>query len=285
MSSSVQLTELRPLLVADRFDPLGQALVGLLRSLDEEQWELPTVCPQWSVRDVAAHLLDTACRRIALHRDGAEPLHPEVTIEGYDDLVAYLNDLNEQWVTASKRLSPRLLTDLVEFTEPELSAVLLSVDPWAPAMFPVSWAGESESLAWFDIARELTERWHHQQQIRAAVGAPGLSNPRIAEPVLETFVRALPFRYRGVAADEQATITIKITGEKVYTYTLVRQAASWVLFRGAPEESSTVIRLDERLAWLLFTKGISPREAREQARVLGNTELARPYFEVVAVMA
>ena len=37
--------------------------------------------------------------------------------------------------------------------------------------FGVAWAGEERSPAWFDVARELTERWHHQAHIRLATGA------------------------------------------------------------------------------------------------------------------
>ncbi len=285
MSSASELQPLRSLLVADLFPDLGQELVRLLRSLDEGDWGLPTLCPEWTVRDIVAHLLDTACRRISLQRDSLTPLTPEVPIEGHDDLVRFLNELNEQWVRAFKRLSPRLLTDLIAFTEPELSAVLAAADPWAPAMFPVSWAGETESLVWFDIARELTERWHHQQQIRVAVGAPLLSEPRFVEPVLETFLRALPFNYRAVEAEDGTAITVRIAGEEVYVYTLVRRGSRWALLRGEPAETGTLIELDERLAWLLFTKGVRPVEASMQVRVSGNAELARPYFEAVAVMA
>ena len=63
-------------------------------------------------------------------------------------------------------------------------------------MFPVSWAGEQESANWFDIAREFTERWHHQQQIRLAVEKPGIMTREFYYPVLDCFMRALPYSYR-----------------------------------------------------------------------------------------
>lgn len=36
------------------------ALVDDLAGLDDEQWELPSLCAGWTVHDVAAHLVDTA---------------------------------------------------------------------------------------------------------------------------------------------------------------------------------------------------------------------------------
>ena len=56
-------------------------------------------------------------------------------------------------------------------------------------MFPVSWAGEEESANWFDTAREFTERWHHQQQIRLAVDKPGIMTREFYFPVLDCFMR------------------------------------------------------------------------------------------------
>ena len=195
MPPADSLQPVGPLLVADRFAGLGAALIDLLRSLRQEQWSLPTVCPAWSVKDVAAHLLDTACRRVSAGRDGWMP-PPGRPIEEYGDLLAFLNELNAQWVAATRRLSPRLLTDFLELVEPRLAEFFLTLDPWSPGL-PVAWAGESESPMWFDVARELTERWHHQQQIRLATGAPSLDDPRLSGPVFETFLRALSLPRRG----------------------------------------------------------------------------------------
>jgi hypothetical protein len=44
-------------------------LIDLLNALIPSEWELQTVAPQWKVRDVAAHLLDTALRKLSLVRD------------------------------------------------------------------------------------------------------------------------------------------------------------------------------------------------------------------------
>jgi hypothetical protein len=66
-----------------------------------------------------------------------------------------------------------------------------SLDPYAPAAFAVSWAGETESLNWFDTARELTERWHRQQQTRLATNRPGILTPELYHPVLDCFLRGL----------------------------------------------------------------------------------------------
>jgi uncharacterized protein (TIGR03083 family) len=277
MARTDSLQPVGPLLVADRFSPLGAELIDLLRSLRPEQWNLPTVCAAWSVKDVAAHLLDTACRRLSMQPMG-EP------ISDYRELLDLLNGLNAQWVAAMRRVSPRLLTDFLALVEPRLAEHLLALDPWAPGI-PVAWAGESASQSWFDVARELTERWHHQLQIRLAAGAPPLDDPRWSGPVFETFLRALPYRYRDTAAPAGTSLVVRIEGRERYAYTLRRDDGEWALFTGEAAEPAARIVLPEEPAWLLLTRGMPRDTARGRARIDGDPRLAAPFFGVVAVMA
>lgn len=277
---------LAPTLTADRFPALGRDLIALLRSLSDDQWRLPTVAAQWDVKDVAAHLLDTACRRLSSGRDRFTPPPPGRSIDGYANLVGFINDLNAQWVATFRRLSPRLLTDFLELVEKPLGEHLLRIDPWAPAGFSVAWAGEDKSLTWFDMARELTERWHHQQQIRLAVGAPPLDDPWMSEPVFDTFIRALPHGYRNVSAPAGTALTVWIEGRKAYVYTLqAREGGGWDLLAGEVEAPAARIVLAEEPAWLLFTKGLCGDEAKRRARIEGEPALAERFFEILAVMA
>jgi uncharacterized protein (TIGR03083 family) len=276
---------LAPTLTADRFPALGRDLIALLRSLSEDQWRLPTVASQWDVKDVAAHLLDTACRRLSSGRDRFAP-PPGRSIDGYADLVAFINDLNAGWVLAFRRLSPRLLTDFLELVETPFGELLLRVDPWAKAQIPVAWAGEEESASWFDMARELTERWHHQQQIRLAVGAPPLDDPWMSEPIFDTFVRALPHGYRNVSAPAGTALAVRIEGRKAYAYTLqTRAGGGWDLLAGEAEKPAARIVLAEEPAWLLFTRGLRGEEAKRRARIEGDPALTPAFFEILAVMA
>jgi uncharacterized protein (TIGR03083 family) len=273
---------LAPTLVAHLFPPLARELVALLRSLDAAAWRRPTVCPAWSVHDVAAHLLDTACRRLSFGRDGHTP--PAGRLDDYGELLRLLDGLNAEWVTAARRLSPRLLTGLLEWVEPQLAEHLAGLDPWADGV-PVAWAGETRSPSWFDVARELTERWHHQQQIRLAVGAPPLTNPELSEPIFDTFLRGLSHRYRDVTAPDGTAVAIAIRGGRTYDYTLRREAGAWQLLKGAEPDPAAAVALDEEPAWLLLTKGLPGPEARARAEIAGDPRLADPFFGLISVMA
>jgi hypothetical protein len=89
------------------FRPVSGGLATLLRSLPAGHRERPTVAGGWVVRDVVAHLLDTALRRLSFHRDGMQPPAPDAPIASSRDFVDFIDRLNASWVASAKRLSPR----------------------------------------------------------------------------------------------------------------------------------------------------------------------------------
>ncbi len=279
------LRPLEPLDTVPLFAGLGDELLDLLRSLRPEQWAMPTICPGWQVRDIAAHLLDSGLRRIAIDRDGQSPPPPAEPIASYEDLVGYLDRLNADWVVAMRRLSTASLIELLELLERRLPGVFAALDPGARAQFAVSWAGEEESLVWFDVARELTERWHYQQQIRLAVGAAPLRDARWSRPVLETLLRALPHRYRAVEAPTGAALEIRIAGAQEYVYTLRREARAWALWQGAVAGPDASLALEEETAWRVLMHGMAPEEAQRRCALDGELSLILPFFDTLAVMA
>jgi hypothetical protein len=47
----------QPIIVTDLFPETLYSLIDLLLQLSDEDWNRPTVCSKWSVKDIAAHLL------------------------------------------------------------------------------------------------------------------------------------------------------------------------------------------------------------------------------------
>jgi uncharacterized protein (TIGR03083 family) len=272
-----------PVFLLERFPPLHRELMTLLRGLAPGDWSRSTACAAWSVKDIVAHLLDTGLRRLSLDRDRFTP--PAADIAGYADLVAYLNRLNAEWVTAARRLSSKVLIDLMDRMAPQLQEFFAALDPHAEARFGVAWAGEEQSPVWFDIGREYTERWLHQQQIREAVGAPGLVGREWLHPALDIFMRALPHTYRAVPAEPGQGIHFAIGGEAGGDWTLRREPRGWQLLAGRDDASVARVSLDQEAAWKLLSKGLSHEAARRQVRIEGDQRLGDPIFGALAVMA
>lgn len=275
---------LEPIFVVELFPKIEAKLVEVLRSLTPEEWDLRTIAPQWSVKDVAAHLLDTNLRKLSMVRDGYFGESPG-QIESYKDLVEFLNRLNADWVRAMRRVSPRLITDLLEWSAPMVYEFTRGLDPMAQASFSVAWAGEEKSPNWFDIAREYTERWHHQQQIRLAVGKPGIEGRELYHPVLDTFVRALPHGYRDVEATDGTVMLLEVDGEAGGKWLLVRMGGRWELNSEADRKADASVVIPQEIAWRVFTKGIDRESALKQSRISGDRRLSEHLFGVLAVMA
>lgn len=257
----------------------------VLRTLAPEDWQRPTAAPGWSVGDVVAHLTDTAIRRLSTGRDGHLQAPPAAGPHSTGDLLAFINHLNAEWIAASRRVSPRLSIELLDVVGRQLTDFQEGQDLQAPAQFGVTWAGERESAAWFDIGREYTERWHHHQQIVEAVDGPLLVSRRWLYPVLDLSMRALPFAYQGVEAEPATVITVEVTGEAGGTWTLVREPLGWRLFNGALPHAAAHLRVDQDTAWRMFFKQRSREQVLAAMSVSGRTELAQPFAGVLAVMA
>lgn len=279
------LRPVEPINTVALFPALHTELLTLLRQLEPQDWLKPTVAAPWSVKDMVAHLLDTDMRRLSSQRDGFTPLPTQPPPTTYRELVSLLNQLNAEWVVAAQRLSPALLMELVGLIGPQVHHLFTTLDPRAPAGAGVAWAGETSSPNWFDIAREYTEKWHHQQHIREAVGAPLLTARRWLYPALDTFVRGLPHTYRDVAAAEGTQLVIAINGAAGGDWTLSKQGQAWWLGQGAAPGATTRVQLDQDTAWRLFTKGMTPTDARPQLVIEGDESLGEQVLSLLAIMA
>jgi uncharacterized protein (TIGR03083 family) len=280
---SRQIEPLKPILTAHLFPKLDGMLIELLRSLAPDDWERQTVSPKWKVKDVAAHLLDTPLRGISIGRDGYVVESPRITSAA--DLAAFINRLNQEGVTVYRRLIPAVLIALMEVATKLLAELHASRDPHAMAPYGVSWAGEEQSANWFDTAREFTERWHHQQQIRLAVEKPGIMTRELYYPVLDCFLRALPFTYRGVSANPGTYVQINVSGECGGSWYLYRAEEAWQLIDKPFGEKASETTIPQEIAWRIFTKGIDRESASSQTKITGNPNLGQRVLGMLSIVA
>jgi hypothetical protein len=266
------------------FPRLDDELISLLRSLSPADWELQTLASNWKVKDVASHLLDGNIRAISNLRD-KYPGEKADNISSYRDLVNFLDGLNADWVRAMRRMSPELIISLLEFTGSMYCETMRALDPYAEAIFSVAWAGEESSKNWFHVAREYTEKWHHQQQIRYAVGKTAvLFQKDLYFPFLDTSLRALPYHYRAVPSEESTCIEFNIKGSGGGNWYLIREEEQWRLDHKRRIPVCRV-EIEGEVAWRIFTKGISKEEAGKHTIIYGVQELGLPILNMLAVMA
>jgi hypothetical protein len=197
--------------------------------------------------------------------------------------VASHDRLNQTWVEATRRISPRLLCELLAVTGEATERYLTGLEPFAVEE-PVSWIRPEPVPNWLDVARQYTERWTHHQQIRDAVGVPGLREPAFLAPVLATFVHALPRAFSDVSAAVGTTVEVVIPGDAGGRWVLTHTPGGWELGRGPAPAPRARVTLEAETAWRLWTRGIRPAAAQPAVSISGDQALGLPVLDAVAII-
>ena len=274
---------IEPIYVVELFPPLSRELLTVLKSLQPTDWARPTICSPWSVKDVAAHLLGGNLGRLWSRAETSAP--SENPARDYDELVRLINRDNELWVRAAQRISPEIMIEFIALTDHYLYDHFRSLAQDELARITVAWASDDLSPNWFDIAREYTEKWLHQQHIREAINQPLLTTRTWLFPALDTFMRGLPRTFRNLKAQNGTSVSVHITGESGGEWSLVRENLHWHLFVGRDPQAICYVQIDQDLAWRLFTKGITREDARRHVQIEGIVALGEHVLEMVSIMA
>jgi uncharacterized protein (TIGR03083 family) len=111
-----------PLFLAERAR-LGE----LLAALEPADFQRPSPCPGWTVLGLCAHLVGDDLAFLARHRDGYYGT-PGPANATESEFIAWLDGTQEEWVRAGRRLSPRIVRDLLAWTAPQVAAALEAED-------------------------------------------------------------------------------------------------------------------------------------------------------------
>ncbi|MFD9893194.1 maleylpyruvate isomerase family mycothiol-dependent enzyme [Amycolatopsis sp. NPDC059027] len=247
-----------------------QALVDVLTGLDAEQWAAPTACRDWTVHDLAAHILGLKLGRLSRDRDGYRALEPR--------------DSPEAWVTACRRLSPEVLFALIVDSTAQIADHWGRLDLDEPGE-SLSWAGPEPAPRWLDAAAEYSEFWTRQQQIREAAGVPLLDAPEFRGPVVDTFLRALPFALRDVEARTGRQVAYTVTGASGGRWTARREADGWTLDRAAPTSRSPLasVTTDADTFWRLSAGMLRVGDVADRVTAKGDENVCAAVLGMVAM--
>lgn len=272
-----------PINVVHLLPLLDEELIAILKSLSADDWKRRTIAKLWTVKDVAAHLLDGNIRMLSLLRDNYFAEKPGG--QSYQDLLDFLNGLNADWVKAMKRVSPQMLIFLLELTGKPFCAYFNSLQPFDKSILTVDWVGGSENNNWLEIARQYTEKWLHQQQIRDAIYNTDIMTREFYYPFIDIFMLALPHTFRQIEAEHGVTIRLTVSTEIGGSWFLVRTDGKWELQKNNSQEPTTDIIIDPNTAWKLFSKSIRPEQVKNKIEVYGDSNLAEIALNMTSVMA
>lgn len=265
--------------VRDHFARSRAGLLRLLGRLTPDEWELSTAAAPWRVRDIAAHLLGDDLNRLSRSRDA----HPGDGPGPGESLAEFIHRINDEWVRATSRISPAVIVSMLETTTPQVLEFWASVDLDVLGE-PVSWAGPAPAPVWLDCARDFTEYWIHQEQIREATDRREAAAPDEVHAVLDTFLRAVPHTLDGCPRAEGTGVAVRVDGPGGGRWSWRHDGEVWRPAEFAPGRG-TVVRFDgAETVWRLGTRMLSPADAGRRAEVTGDAELAERVLQMVCII-
>jgi uncharacterized protein (TIGR03083 family) len=174
----------------------------LCSDLADDEWELPTGCPGWTVKDHLSHLVDFEARAIGQPAPEHDP----------GPLPHLKNDLgraNEVGVDARRpRSGAEVLAEFRSVTAQRLAGLrqLTEQDLAGQTMSPAGPGTVADMLT-----LRVMDSWTHEQDIRRAVGRPGHVQGPAAGEAVGYYSRFLPYvAAKRAAAPEGAKVVFRI---------------------------------------------------------------------------
>ena len=161
------------------------AVVALAEGLQPGEWDLPTACPGWSVKDNVSHVIGIEAMLLG------RPT-PDVALP--DELPHVRNDfgrVNEQWIEAYRGRSPDDVLAELRDVIAERRAALAGMDQVAFDAESFTPAGP-DSYGRFMRIRAM-DIWMHEQDVREAIGRPGHQEGLAPEAALDEMTAALGY--------------------------------------------------------------------------------------------
>lgn len=194
------------------YEQTVRSTIALAETFGPADWELPTECPGWSVRDQISHMAGVERGLLG---------DPEPPHQIPDDLPHVRNDMGrfmEVAVDARRaRPGPAIVDELRDALDRRLAA-FPGIDPDGATGLPDGRMGTYTELMSF----RAFDCWTHEQDVRRAVGRPGNLAAPAAERARDILSRALPFvvgKRAGAAPGE--SVTLEVTAPVSFTLHVV----------------------------------------------------------------
>lgn len=261
------------------FDQVRSSLIHLLADLTASEWEAPTPAGDWLVRDIVAHLLGDDLGRLSRSRDGYQGPAPRPD----ETLSQFLDRLNDRWVRAWAGISPDVLQDVLAMSSQDIRTL------WKQAELddvgePVSWIRPGQQApVWLDCARDFTEDWIHQQQVRLAIGRQEPTDPSILRAVLDTFMHAMSYTLEQAELPDGYCLAVRIETEISTCWSWSHDAGRWTA-GDLDSPPTTQLVADPATWWQLCVRMLTPDQARQHIEAIGDERLARSALNIVSII-
>ena len=190
----------------DRLEDVWADIISLCDDLSDAQWDLPTECPGWTVKDNVAHMIGT--ERMLLGEQA-----PPADISGAAHIRNDIGKANETWIESYRAMTGKEVLDefrSVTARRLELLRVMTDED-WKREGFTPEGPGPYSQF----MAIRVFDCWYHDQDIREAIDRPGFMQGEVANLSLAR-IPAKGLGYvvgKKAAAPAGSTVVFEVAGE------------------------------------------------------------------------
>jgi uncharacterized protein (TIGR03083 family) len=250
----------RPEPVVGQLAQVWASIRSACEGLGPAQWDQPTDCPGWSVRDNLSHLV--GIERMLL---GESPPPPLETFPPY--VHNPLGEINEAWVEARRPApGPDVLREFAEVTDKRLDE-LRSMPGEHFDVVSQSLLGKMPYRQFVQI--RVIDSWAHEQDIRRAVDRPGGRNEAGESVVMDGCARNMDRVVgRGVTPEDGSVVLFNISGLLGRKIAVRMEGGRGALV--TPEEAgppTTTLSMDQEAFWRLCFGRVEP------VRLLGTGQV------------
>ncbi len=264
--------------ITEALEATWASVESLLSDRPEADFDRPTACPGWSVRDVLSHVL------------GIEAWLRGAPVPSYDapmpDYVKnVMGEFNEAFVAAHRaETGERVLEQFREATTASLVALrALSAEEWEI----VGWSPEGERPYHRFMETRVLDSWIHLQDMRDALLEPADDHGPGEQIVLNRFEAALPYVIgRRVGAAEGTIVRINLTGRLGRSVTIGVLEARARALNSASREPDLELTTPVALFWRRCAGRIDAAAflSASATEVRGDQSLAEAVAESLNVM-
>jgi uncharacterized protein (TIGR03083 family) len=259
--------------VIDRLNEVWASVVDACQRLRDEQWDLPTDCPGWTVKDQLSHLIGV--EHMLLDDPAPEPIA---------DVPSYVRntfgELNEAWVDARRRATgPEVLAEFVDTTYRRLEALRAM----APEKFDeVGWSpvGQVPYRQFMDT--RVFDTWAHEQDIRRALDRPGGRNGTGEALAIDLCARSMAYVVgKKVGPPDGTSVLFAVTGLLGRHMPVVVDGGRARVATDLSDEPTVTLTMDQETFWRLGLGRVAPLDmlASGQVVVAGDVVIGHRVLE------
>jgi len=238
----------------EAWEQSARSLIGLGDACSESNWEQPSRCPGWSVKDIVSHTIGLERLLLGEPLPQHDPSIKEWVKNDFGKIMEIDVDLRRG------RSGSEVLEELREVIDAR-HTLLTSADGSEEITF-LDYTGPQIKT----FPRRITDLWMHEQDLRAALGKPGGMDSSAARFVYDSMSFLLSRSLSGQGLDEGG---FTIRTDRFERHYLINSEGKVAL---TDSEQATVISMSAE-AWVAHMGGRSDANAAD-VQISGDADLA-----------